>query len=62
MSSFTGNEKIGRRKGCPLSRIYSSYGKKLVILEFGIGWRNQMIKAPFDAASSSRTTGKIYHI
>lgn len=22
-------------------------GKKLVILEFGVGWRNQMIKMPF---------------
>lgn len=23
------------------------HGKKLVILEFGVGWRNQMIKMPF---------------
>ena len=26
--------------------IQNLHGKKLVILEFGIGWRNQMIKAP----------------
>lgn len=27
--------------------VRKMHGKKLVILEFGIGWRNQMIKVPF---------------
>lgn len=27
--------------------VQRHHGKKLVILEFGVGWRNQMIKAPF---------------
>ena len=27
--------------------VQKYHGKKLVILEFGVGWRNQMIKAPF---------------
>ena len=27
--------------------------KKLVILEFGVGWRNQMIKAPFMRLAAS---------
>lgn len=29
----------------PGSIIY--HGKKLLVLELGIGWRNQLIKAPF---------------
>ena len=33
-----------RIEGC--HRILKYHGKKLVVLELGIGWRNQLIKAP----------------
>ena len=33
------------------------HGKKLVILELGIGWRNQLIKAPLMRADGKRTPG-----
>lgn len=33
--------------------IQKYHGKKLVILEFGIGWRNQMIKAPLMQLAAS---------
>ena len=33
-------------------KIY--HGKKLVVLELGIGWRNQLIKASDDAPSGQR--------
>ena len=46
-SSFQGKknwqEKAARYQGF----VNRMRGKKLVILEFGVGWRNQMIKMPF---------------
>ena len=46
MSSFTETKNWKEKAACYQEFIQNLHGKKLVILEFGIGWRNQMIKAP----------------
>ena len=47
MSSFTETKNWKEKAARYQEFIQNLHGKKLVILEFGIGWRNQMIKAPF---------------
>ena len=46
MSSFTETKNWKEKAALYQEFIQNIHGKKLVILEFGIGWRNQMIKAP----------------
>ncbi|MCB5385600.1 AAA family ATPase [Blautia glucerasea] len=46
MSSFTETKNWKEKAARYQEFIQNLHGKKLVILEFGIGWRNQMIKAP----------------
>lgn len=46
MSSFTETKNWKEKAAHYQEFIQNLHGKKLVILEFGIGWRNQMIKAP----------------
>ena len=46
MSSFTEMKNWKEKAARYQEFIQNLHGKKLVILEFGIGWRNQMIKAP----------------
>lgn len=46
-SSFQGEKSWQEKADRYQAFIDQMHGKKLVILEFGIGWRNQMIKAPF---------------
>ncbi len=46
-SSFRGEKSWQEKADRYQKFIDRMHGKKLVILEFGVGWRNQMIKAPF---------------
>ena len=42
--------------------IRKYHGKKLVILEFGVGWRNRMIKEPLMQLYRCRAPFRLYHI
>lgn len=62
MSSFTETKNWKEKAACYQEFIQNLHGKKLVILEFGIGWRNQMIKAPLMQLAAVEPQARYNHI
>lgn len=52
-NSFFQTEQFQRKMKDCQNFIQKYHGKKLVILEFGVGWRNRMIKEPFMRLAAS---------
>ena len=52
-NAFFQTEQFQRKMADYQNFIKQYHGKKLVILEFGVGWRNRMIKEPFMRLAAS---------
>ncbi len=57
-SSFQGKKNWQEKAAWYQEFVDRMRGKKLVILEFGVGWRNQMIKVPFMQLTSAEPYAK----